>query len=74
MSKLLDSLEFQVSETGNHPSRTPTATFDIERYQSFLEAPGLSDPQKEELLKTLWSMIVCLVELGFTVHTSENSN
>jgi hypothetical protein len=39
-----------------------------------LEAPELSDQQKKELLKTLWSMIFCLVELGFAVCSHKKSN
>ncbi|WP_156916908.1 hypothetical protein [Leisingera aquimarina] len=74
MSKLLDTAKFHVSGTASNPNQAPTVTLDIERYQHFLEAPELSDQQKEELLKTLWSMIFCLVELGFTVCSHQKSN
>lgn len=49
-------------------SARPILTVDVERYQALLDAPGLSDEQKEEFLQALWSIIVSFVELGFGVH------
>lgn len=74
MSRISDNAEYQTSDTDINPSQVPTATLDIERYQNLLEAPELSDQQKEQLLKALWSMIVCLVEFGFQVKPNQNQN
>ncbi|MFW8634320.1 hypothetical protein [Cribrihabitans pelagius] len=49
------------------PAR-PVVSVDIEKYQALLDAPGLTDEQKEEFLQSLWSVIVSFVELGFGVH------
>ena len=43
----------------------PILTIDVEKYQSWLNEPGLSDEQKVEFLQALWSIVVAFVELGF---------
>ncbi|MFA5581623.1 MAG: hypothetical protein WDA25_06685 [Paracoccaceae bacterium] len=46
----------------------PMLTVDVERYQAYLDDPGLSNEQKQEFLHALWSIIVTFVDLGFGVH------
>lgn len=41
---------------------------DIEKYQSYLDDPALSDDQKEQIVHALWALIVSFVEFGFGVH------
>lgn len=48
-------------------SARPTLTVDVRRYQSLIDDPALSEAQKEEVLRALWSIVVTFVELGFGV-------
>ena len=41
---------------------------DIERYQSYLDNSDISDEQKAEFLKALWTVIVAFVDIGYGVH------
>ena len=46
----------------------PVVTFDVSRYEHFLDDQGLSAEQKRAMLEALWSIIVSFVDLGFGVH------
>lgn len=41
---------------------------DVKKYEALLDDPNLSEQQKEEFLRALWSVVVAFVELGFGVH------
>jgi hypothetical protein len=41
---------------------------DVEKYQAYLDGSGLSPEQKEEILQSLWLIMMSFVELGFGVH------
>lgn len=41
---------------------------DFEKYMHFLDDPSLSDAQKQELLETIWSILLQFVDLGFGIH------
>jgi hypothetical protein len=43
-------------------------TVDVKKYQALLDDPTLSEAQKDEFLRALWSIVVTFVELGFGVH------
>lgn len=49
-------------------SAKPIVTVDVEKYQSLIDDPTLTQAQKEEFLQALWSIMVSFVELGFGVH------
>lgn len=49
-------------------ARKPSVEIDTARYQAYLDDPGLSDDQKEEIIRALWSIIIAFVDLGFGVH------
>lgn len=49
-------------------SARPTLTLDVALYQSYLDGTDMSEAQKEEFLRALWSIVVSFVELGFEVH------
>lgn len=49
-------------------SARPTLTVDVRKYEAMLDDPSLSQQQKEEFLRALWSIVVSFVELGFGVH------
>lgn len=49
-------------------SARPVLTVDIGKYQALLDDCDLSEEQKEEVLRALWSIVVTFVELGFGVH------
>lgn len=49
-------------------SARPVLTVDVKKYEALLDDPDLSDAQKEEFLRALWSVVVTFVELGFGVH------
>lgn len=46
----------------------PALVFDCEKYRRFVEHYDLSDAQKQELLDTLWNMMVQIVDMGFGFH------
>lgn len=45
-----------------------TLTLDVEYYQSFIDDVDISDEQKQELIETLWNIVVQFVDLGFGIH------
>lgn len=49
-------------------SARPTLTFDVARYQEYLDGSDLTPEQKEEFLRAVWSIVVTFVELGYGVH------
>lgn len=49
-------------------SARPIVTVDVEKYQTWMDDPDLSEEQKAEFLQALWSIVVTFVELGFGVH------
>lgn len=48
-------------------SRAGTVSIDVARYQHFLDEADMTEAEKEDFLKALWSMIICFVDLGFSV-------
>lgn len=50
------------------PGTEKMLTVDVEKYQHFLDDADLSEAQKEEVLRALWSIICNFVELGYGVH------
>lgn len=46
----------------------PQVSVDLQRYAHFLEDADLTEKQRREFLKALWSIICSFVELGFHVH------
>jgi len=43
-------------------------TVDVNQYQKYLDGSDLSPEQKEEYLRTAWTIMMTFVELGFGVH------
>lgn len=48
-------------------SARPVLTVDVAKYQALIDDPNLSEAQKEEFLRALWSIVVTFVDLGFGV-------
>lgn len=48
-------------------------SLDVEKYQALLDGSDMTDEEKDEYLRTLWSIIVSFVDLGFFVQPYENS-
>jgi len=46
----------------------PALSLDWERFGTHLDASDLTDAQKREFLKTLWSLVVSFVDLGLGLH------
>ncbi len=46
-------------------SKPPTLVLDIEKYIHQFDGYDLSEDQKIEILKSLWQIMSCFVELGF---------
>ncbi len=46
---------------------------DVSRYEEWLDDPALSEAQKEEILGSLWSIIMCFIDLGFGVSPLEEA-
>ena len=47
-------------------------TLDVEYYQRMLDHPDQSDAQRDEILKSLWSIMCFFVEVGYRVEPSES--
>lgn len=43
------------------------AEVDAAKYKEMLDAPGMTDAQKDEALKMIWEIVTQLVDLGFQV-------
>ncbi len=46
----------------------PCINIDVQHYQKYLDNSDINDEDKQELLDTLWEIIVEIVSLGFGVH------
>lgn len=61
-----------VEQFGLHASRQEngdrTVEVDIERYAKLLDDPSLDEAAKNEVLQTLWEMLMVLSEIGFGLH------
>lgn len=44
-----------------------TLQVDIEKYQAWLDDPDLSEENKDQIIRALWQIIMCFVDLGFGV-------
>lgn len=49
----------------------PSVEIDTAKYQKYLDDPSLSEAQREEVLRALWSIMTILVDLGFGVHPAQ---
>ena len=46
----------------------PTLSIDTTKYQNYLDGANLTPEQKDEFLRSMWSIVVTFVELGYGVH------
>lgn len=46
---------------------------DVARYQAYLDDPRLSDDEKEEIIRAVWSIMMVFVEHGFGVHPTQQA-
>lgn len=46
---------------------------DLAYYQDLFDDPAMSEAEKEQMIKALWSIIVAFVELGFGVHPAQQA-
>ncbi|MBY3476175.1 hypothetical protein RWK44_05370 [Rhizobium sp. 25PS6] len=64
----------EFSLAGGHAgSARPVVTVDVDRYQFWLEGTELSPSQKEEVMQSLWLIVMTFVELGFGVHPAQSA-
>lgn len=47
-------------------------TLDIDKYQSYLDDADLSEEERTQILNSLWTIICCFVELGYSVEPLES--
>lgn len=52
----------------------PPLTFNAEDYHQYVEGLELTEQQRQELLSTLWCIIVQFVDLGFRVHPIQQAS
>lgn len=52
----------------------PSLSIDWDLYAEYLNDCDLSDDQKQELIETLWHIVVSFVDLGFGVNQPKNSD
>ncbi|MGR3703815.1 MAG: hypothetical protein ACU0A4_17175 [Paracoccaceae bacterium] len=63
-----------VSVLGSSCVGAPQAiAINVQKYQEMIDNPDLSEEQKQQVIMALWSMIVMLVDLGFSL-TDEPTN
>lgn len=48
-------------------------TLDVEKYQRYFDDSSLSEEEKLQFLEAMWTIILCFVDLGFSVEPSEKS-
>ena len=65
--KVIDFVEAR----NHHELNRKRLEVDVERYQGYLDNSGISDEQKAEVLKALWTVIVAFVDLGYGVHPAQ---
>lgn len=54
---------------GNLKSNSyPALRFDIEEYRKYLQDNELTEAQQDELLLSMWQIMVAFVDLGFGIH------
>lgn len=53
---------------GFRASARPKIGVDIQKYQALLDGSDLSQHQKDDFLRALWSIVVTFIDLGFGVH------
>lgn len=51
-----------------------TLTLDVDYYQSFLDDADIPDDKKQELIETLWNIVVQFVDLGFGIHPLQQAD
>lgn len=44
---------------------------DTVKYQKYLDDPSLSEAQREEVIRALWSIMTIFVDLGFGIHPAQ---
>lgn len=66
------------SDDGRENTRTafeaaakPSVEIDVEKYQALLDDPDISETQKDEIMRTLWKVMMAFVDLGFGVHPAQ---
>lgn len=50
------------------PRNRRALSFDVDRYQAYLDGSDLTDAQKRAFAETLWKIMVSFVDLGFHIH------
>jgi len=46
---------------------------DVAHYEAYLDDPALSARERAEIIKSLWTIISAFVELGFSVHPTQQA-
>ena len=46
----------------------PALTIDVDHFQQFLNCPDIPEERKREMIETIWSIVVSVIDLGFGVH------
>ncbi len=62
--------EIEATEGTNYK----TLTLDIDYYQSFLYDADIPNDKKQELIETLWNIVVQFVDLGFGIHPVQQAD
>ena len=64
----------QDNKTGDNPRNHPlTLTLDIDYYRQFLDCSEISEQQKQELIETIWNIVVQFNYMGGGVHPLQQS-
>ena len=56
-----------------NPTPKRRVSIDTEKYARYLDDADLTEDEKRQFLEALWTIIVCFVDLGFTVESAEQN-
>ena len=48
-----------------------TLTLDVDYYQSFLDDANIPDDKKQELIETLWNIVIQFVDMGYGIESTQ---
>lgn len=58
--------------TKDSPAVHKTLTLNLAQYEDQLDDAELSEDEREELLKALWTIICCFVDIGYRIETPKS--
>lgn len=70
--KAKDETPDKIEQPPSGETGPPGLSIDWELYGTYLEDSDLTDEEKIEFIRTLWSIMVSFVDLGFRIHALDH--